>query len=426
MTPTTVEPVPAPRPGPGPLDYAVKALKVLSSVRLTVWLLGAAVGLVFFGTVAQMDFGIWTVVDQYFWSWVVWVPTDLFRQFASVFLSEWFPKDGPRWTGTFPFPAGKLLGGLMLLNLLSAHAVRFRLTWKRSGVILLHSGLILLFVGEFVTREFAIEQRMPIRQGASANYTVDHRLMELAFVTPDGTDRDKVVVVPERLLRAKAGKISAPDLPVDVEVLDYFSNAKIEKVATAAKGNPATAGIGRGLVATKDAEVSGADAGNRSDVPAAYVRLFDKESGKDVGTYLVGAYITHIGGHEDVTAGGKTYQLTLRNIRYYKPYSVHLEKFTFERYPGTQKPRNYASEIILKDDDGTERHQIVKMNDPLRYRGETFYQSAFDPDEAGTILAVVQNPGWLIPYLSCTLVSVGLLLHFGIHLTQFLKRRAAA
>lgn len=425
MTPT--EPAPAPRPGPGPLDYVVMALKAVSSLRLTVWLLAAGVALVFFGTVAQMEFGIWTVVDQYFWSYVVWVPTDLFRQFGTVFLSEWFPKEGPRWTGTFPFPAGKLLGGAMLVNLLAAHAVRFRLTWKRSGVIILHSGLILLFVGEFITREYAIEQRMSIREGASANFTIDHRHMELAFVTPDGPEQDKVIVIPDRLLTPGAGKVSAPELPVDVEVLDYFSNSRMEKVSTASKSNRATVGIGRGLIATKDAEVSGADASSgRSDLPAAYVRLFDKESGKDIGTYLVGAYITHLGGHDDVAVGGKTYAMTLRNIRYYKPYSVKLIKFTFDRYPGTQKPKNFASDIILTDNDGSELNQVVKMNDPLRHRGETFYQSSFDPDEAGTVLAVVQNPGWLIPYLSCTLVSVGLLLHFGIHLTQFLKRRAAA
>jgi hypothetical protein len=66
------------------------------------------------------------------------------------------------------------------------------------------------------------------------------------------------------------------------------------------------------------------------------------------------------------------------------------------------------------------------MNDPMRYAGETFYQSSFDPDESGTVLAVVKNPGYLIPYLSCSLVSIGLLVHFGIHLIQFLTRRAAA
>lgn len=426
MTPTTAEPTPGadPRPGPGPLDYARKGLKTLASLRLTVGLLACSIALVFFGTLAQMEFGIWTVVDQYFWSWVVWVPVDLFRQFGSVFLSEWVSKTS-RWGGSFPFPAGKLLGGLMLANLLAAHLVRFRLTWKRSGVILIHAGLILLFVGEFITREYAVEQRMRIREGSSANFTEDSRHMELVFVDSSAPGHDREVSVPERMLRAKGGRVSDPELPVDVEVLDYYPNAALDPAKAGGKSNPATAGVGRGFTATRAPEVAGADAQQRVDLPAAYVRLYEK-GGAELGTYLVSLQLTMMGGHDDVSAGGKTYQMTLRNIRYYKPYSIKLLDFNFDRYLGTQKAKNYSSDVVLTAPDGSERQQTIRMNDPLRYGGETFYQSSFDPDESGTVLQVVQNPGWVIPYISCVVVSVGMLVHFGIYLTQFLLRRAAA
>jgi hypothetical protein len=433
MTPTTAEPAPgagdrpaSTRPAPGPMDFARKGLKALASLRLTVWLFAFSIGQEFLGTLAQMEYGIWTVVDQYFWSWVVWVPTDLFRQFGSVFLSEWFPKDGPRWTSTFPFPAGKLLGGLMLVNLLAAHLVRFRLTWKRSGVLLIHSGLILLFVGEFVTREYAVEQRMSIRQGTSASYTEDARHMELAFVDASDPAHDKVVVIPERVLRSGSGKISHPDLPVDVEVLAYYTNAGLETNRSGKKQtNLATKGTGLGVIAEKRADVSGVDPNQKIDLPAAYVRLYEK-GGAEIGTYLVALQVTMMGGHDDVPVGGKTVRMNLRNIRYYKPYSLYLVEFRFDRYEGTQKAKNFSSEVIVRDEAGAEvRHQTIKMNDPLRYAGETFYQSSFDPDESGTILQVVKNPGWLIPYVSCVVVGVGMLVHFGIYLTQFLLRRAA-
>ena len=46
--------------------------------------------------------------------------------------------------------------------------------------------------------------------------------------------------------------------------------------------------------------------------------------------------------------------------------------------------------------------------------GETLYQGGFDPrTETTTILQVVKNPGWLIPYISCVMVSLGLIVHFG-------------
>src|SRR3954465_9724754 len=132
MSTTTAGPAADPhdrRPAPGtkfdPVRLLLKGVKVLASLRLTVVLFALSVGLIFFGTVAQMDYGIWTVVDKYFWSWVVMVPLDLFAKIGIVFFD--LPRD-PHWTMTFPFPGGKLLGGAMLVNLLAAHLARFRVT----------------------------------------------------------------------------------------------------------------------------------------------------------------------------------------------------------------------------------------------------------------------------------------------------------
>ena len=168
MKPVTAEPV-AP-PDPGLWHYVKLVLKPIASLQLTVVLFTLAIGLIFFGTVAQMDYGIWTVVDKYFWSWGVLVPFDLFAKIGIVFFD--LPKD-THWSGAFPFPGGKLLGLAMLINLLAAHLVRFKISWKRSGILLIHGGLILLFVGEFITREYAVEQRMMIDEGSSTNFTED-------------------------------------------------------------------------------------------------------------------------------------------------------------------------------------------------------------------------------------------------------------
>jgi hypothetical protein len=75
---------------------------------------------------------------------------------------------------------------------------------------------------------------------------------------------------------------------------------------------------------------------------------------------------------------------------------------------------------------GEKREVLIYMNSPLRYAGETYYQSGFDPDNQGTILQVVHNPSWLTPYLSCVLVGVGLVVQFATHLLGFaFKRRTA-
>ena len=65
------------------------------------------------------------------------------------------------------------------------------------------------------------------------------------------------------------------------------------------------------------------------------------------------------------------------------------------------------------------------MNNPLRYKGETFYQSGFqaleDGKEASTI-SVVNNTGWMLPYIACMIVSFGMFAQFGQTLFRFLDK----
>ena len=74
---------------------------------------------------------------------------------------------------------------------------------------------------------------------------------------------------------------------------------------------------------------------------------------------------------------------------------------------------------------GENREVNIYMNNPLRYGGETFYQSSFATDESGTVLQVVRNPSWLVPYISCLMVSAGLVVQFMYHLVGFARKRRA-
>src|SRR5690606_16167557 len=115
--------------------------------------------------------------------------------------------------------------------------------------------------------------------------------------------------------------------------------------------------------------------------------------------------------------------LGLRFKRTYKPYTLHLIEFRHDRFVGTQTPRNFSSRIRLVDPTQNEdREVLIYMNNPLRYGGETVYQSAYKEGDVGTILQVVRNPGWLLPYIACALVAVGMLIHFGMHLVRFVRR----
>src|ERR1019366_10767223 len=110
--------------------------------------------LVFWGTLAQVDNGVWTVVKQYFRSAYVLVPLKVVL-FNAVRSSD----------VVVPFPGGWLIGGAMLVNLLAAHAIRFKLAWNRVGILLIHAGIIIMMLGELVTGHFAIEGNLVIPIG---------------------------------------------------------------------------------------------------------------------------------------------------------------------------------------------------------------------------------------------------------------------
>ena len=130
--------------------------------------------------------------------------------------------------------------------------------------------------------------------------------------------------------------------------------------------------------------------------------------------------------------GGKTYYLSLRFTRHYKPFQLKLLEFTHEKYRGTDKPRNFASRVrVQQPATGEDREVVIYMNNPLRYGGETYYQSSFAPDNDQrvnkiTILQVVRNPGWLTPYLACAMMTLGMLVQFLSHLVGFVSKRRLA
>jgi hypothetical protein len=403
---------------------AYKALTALASLRLTVWLFVLAIALVFFGTLAQVDEGIWTVLSKYFRTGLARVPFQVFVRFGQIFFNLSQDISVP---GAFPFPGGWLIGGCLLANLLAAHATRFKLTWKRSGILVLHAGLVVMMVSELITGLLAVESRMFIKTGQSANFLQHHLRLEMAMVDSSNPDHDDVVMIPGSILR-KGGTIQNDLLPFDVEVLKYMVNSDLYEKAPEGVTNPATDGSGLTVVAVEQPEVSGAAAEQRDDIASMFVTFKEKGTGKALGTYLVSQWFTWnplVPPHpEHVSCKGKTYDVSLRRERMYQPFTIHLLEFHHDKYLGTETPRNYSSRIRLVDPSQDEdREFVISMNEPLRYAGDTFYQSGVLPGDQGTILQVVNNPGWLMPYISCVLVSVGMILHFGLHLIGFLGRR---
>jgi ResB-like family protein len=417
--PTAAEPAPRPKPARrrGPIMQAVYAL---ASLKLTVVLMALAIGLVFIGTLAQVDDGIWTVVEKYFRSAFVWVPL---RVLLAPFSSREFADKVP---GGFPYPGGWLIGGVMLVNMTLAYFVRYNhFTWKRTGVYVLHSGLVVMMASEVITGLYAVEGQMAIDEGDSSNVVVQTRYYELAITSPSEDNPTKYlneVVIPASMLRKAGATVHDDALPFDVRVGKYMKNSELRKL-DAGESPPATEGAGRNYVAEERAEVSGTSKKQSNDMPSANLTFLTKD-GQTIGTYLMSLHLNP----QPVKVGDKTYKVALRFKQTYRPYSIELIHFSFDRYPGTQMARNFSSLVNVHDPErGDLNDVLIKMNNPLRHGGETFYQQSFDEKtEQTTVLQVVRNPGWLLPYIACVLVALGMMIHFGMHLITFLARRRAA
>ncbi|MRR22646.1 hypothetical protein EG830_06660, partial [bacterium] len=75
------------------------------------------------------------------------------------------------------------------------------------------------------------------------------------------------------------------------------------------------------------------------------------------------------------------------------PFSLKLDDFMIERYPGSNSPSGFKSRVTLTDpENNTEMQYDIYMNHILKYRGFRFYQSSYDNDELGTILSVNHDP----------------------------------
>jgi ABC-type transport system involved in cytochrome c biogenesis permease subunit len=313
------------------------------------------------------------------------------------------------------------------LVLLAGCVLVFR---KRGGIVLLHSGVLLMMANELVVYGTHVESLMTIREGETKNWVQDTRTTELAITDKSDPANDRVVVIPQSILRS--GEVIRDErLPFDVRLEEYFVNSALDDIANAGgQKNLATVGNGLDFFAAQRRAGTGTDADGSVDAPAAYVTLLEKGSDKELGTYLAAALFSdypQVFPPERVKVGNKKYELALRYERHYKPYSVHLVDVRKDDYPGTETPRNYSSDVRLVDESaGVDRPVKIWMNNPHRYGGDTFYQTSYHKDARGemTSLSVVSNTGWMIPYVACMIVVVGMLAQFLITLSRFITRRS--
>ena len=365
----------------------------ITSLKLTIACLAALMVLVVACTLAQVNLGTLAAVSTYMRSPFVWWQV-------------------PQSTVSIPvFPGGALVGMVLAVNLLAAQLKRLELSWKKAGLWIVHAGLILLVAGEFVTSLYQVDDRLAIEEGQTANFVESAREAELSVVDTTDAAVDDVYGIPTTRL-ARGGDVPIAGTPLTIRVRRFLPNAAVSR-----GGAPSGATMGVGAsVSVQALPVSTVD--DIPNEPAAVIEPM--AGGRSYGAWLVSPLL---GAPQSFVHEGRTYVLSLRQRREYLPYAITLKKFRHDVYPGTDIPKNFSSLVHISNPGRSEeRDVLIYMNQPLRYEGKTFYQASFGKNDTLSVLQVVANPGWLLPYISCVLVTGGLLVHFAVSLRRGMRR----
>ncbi|MDA9595927.1 cytochrome c biogenesis protein ResB, partial [Flavobacteriaceae bacterium] len=108
-----------------------------------------------------------------------------------------------------------------------------------------------------------------------------------------------------------------------------------------------------------------------------------------------------------VTIDDLDFYLSYGSSKVVLPFSIKLNDFIADKYPGTEKSySSFKSKVTVEDDKSFEYD--IFMNNILNYKGYKFFQASFDPDEKGTVLSVnddfwgtfITYAGYFLLYLS--------------------------
>ncbi len=358
------------------------------SVKLTVVCLLLLFFLTFFGTIDQVQHGLYLAQERFFFS------------FAFLLF------------GFIPFPGGQLVMWVMFLNLLCAAIFRLEYSWKRFGNIVVHLGILTVFVAAFVTFLCSQESHLTLKEGEASNVSSSYDHWEIASWKETGTKRNITAFDAKNLTPGQVLDFGSFKLKVKA----YYPNSKAYTMKSHSSENSPilnASGIQSIVLAATDKEPA-------RNIPGILFELPQENSQK--------IQVILFGGEDaptQIKVGAQNYFLQLRTKKIPLPFTVKLVDFRMEKYPGTEVAKSYESSVEVETN-GADRDVIISMNNPLRHNDFTFYQASYSIDSEGhesSTLAVVKNTGRILPYISSILTFLGLAIYFLCQLVDALKER---
>lgn len=359
--------------------FCKKALRRLAQPQIFFYTLIWLMALLIMGTIAEKYIGLYSSQKIYFSSFVLWLG------------------------GAVPVPGGYSVMFIIFINLFSKLIVE-RWTQQKIGTLITHCAVILLLLGGFLTACFSSEGSMVIDQGGSVDYVEDYHRNELVIINTNGEE----IIFKQNQLKP-GNKLTASGLDFTLTPEANCAHCIITQ-----RDSPLTDGTTHGMLVANDMRDAPLLPEESQNIPGIIFSI--SGAGTSDGRYGIfeNAPIT-----QHLATGSKNYTIELRRERTSLPFKLKLIKFSKDVYPGTDKPRAFQSEVIVQDGD-LQWHSLISMNNPLRYKGYTFYQSSFIENDHGdlTVLAVVKNIGAIFPYIASITLCVGLMANMFIRLPK--------
>ena len=159
----------------------------------------------------------------------------------------------------------------------------------------------------------------------------------------------------------------------------------------------------RGVFEIVDAEVT-----DREVEDALYLKV--NYNGKSEDVSLLGGR-GYVNNPKKVTIDDLDFYLSYGSDEVQLPFSIKLNDFIAEKYPGTENSYSSFKSKVTVEDDKIFDYDIF-MNNILNHKGYRFFQASFDPDEKGTVLSVnddfwgtfITYAGYLLLFISMTAI----------------------
>ena len=364
-------------------DLRNKISHKIGNPKIFVYVVMWLIFLVLIGTIAQRDYGLYLVQQDYFYSWF-------------------------KWFGFIPTPSVKLSVLILSINL-SCYFFRKGI-WRinKIGISITHMGVILLLFGSGLTYIFSVEGNMLINENERSNYFENYYVKEFAIINTSDSEFDDYIIFDEPFLE-RNNILSHISFPFSIKILDYYINC--QPVRRLYEGEENFKGMASNFYLQ---ELDPLKEFEQNRPGLIYEILESDDIHNGIYMIFMGQPVEQI-----LDIGDNSYQFKLRPVRTYLPFEIELVDFEKVMHPGTEVAKSYSSEVNLIED-GISRRILIEMNEPMRHYDYTFYQASFieEGDKQTTVLATVKNYGRLFPYISSIIMAIGILLHIIIMLIK--------